>query len=62
MSFAVVEVKEFYTPGTPKVQTFGPFATAMEAEQARRRRHFDNILASGWNPPKTYVAEIEAAR
>lgn len=61
MSFVVVEVCRGLV--APNVRVFGPYATPEEAEQARRRRHLDNMLSDAWwNPPKTYVAEIEAAR
>jgi hypothetical protein len=60
MPFIVIEVT---TPGvlSQHVRSFGPYGTGEEAEQARRRRHLANVLASAWSPPRTYVAEIEGA-
>jgi hypothetical protein len=60
MPFIVIEVA---TPGAlpTQVRAFGTYATQDEAEQARRRRHLDNVLKSGWAPPRTYVAGIEEA-
>lgn len=60
MPYVVIEVA---TPGARRdqVRSFGTYATEGEAEQARRRRHLDNLAKSKWTQPRTYVAEIEEA-
>lgn len=59
MSWVIVEVNDQPLPGKPRIKIFGSFDERWEAEKARRRRHFDNILSSSWTPPSTHVCEIE---
>lgn len=54
-------VVEMIVPGVlpAQIRSFGPYESRKEAEQARRRRHLDNVLKDSWAPPRTFVAEIE---
>jgi hypothetical protein len=57
--YIVIEVPTPSALRRGRVRAFGPYDDAEGAEQARRRRHLDNLAASKWSQPQTFVAEIE---
>jgi hypothetical protein len=60
MTFAVVEVHDDPVRGM-SVRTFGPYATAEQAERERRSRHMAHWMAApSWQRlPHTFVTKIE---
>jgi hypothetical protein len=64
MNHVVVLIPADGFPGGP-VKTFGPYATAELAEQARRRVHMDAAMATGVHQqfparaPRTFVTVLE---
>lgn len=61
MPYVVVEIDDTGAAGR-RVNTYGPYETHHGAEQARRRRHRDNLGRLGYlmaDRRKTYVSQLE---